>query len=130
MDMEMDMDFDMDMGLYEEQVATDLLDGHAYLTFLLASDRHERCVKLHTMEIGGHVGIDWELLRSMDESARAREIVGLETLFARLFQIATEESYREITVEFLSPFIYASHLEDYVEDLDHPMHEITFRLAG
>ncbi|MFS7927232.1 hypothetical protein Hanom_Chr04g00306561 [Helianthus anomalus] len=128
----MDMDFDMDMALEheQEQVAIDPLDGHAYLTFSLVSDRHERCAKLRTMEIGGHVGIYWELLETVDEAARAREIVGLDTPFACLFQIAMEYSYREITIGFLSSFIYAPHPGDYVEDSDHPVHEITFHLVG
>ncbi|MFS7926676.1 hypothetical protein Hanom_Chr04g00299881 [Helianthus anomalus] len=52
----------------------------------------------------------------MEEAARAREIIGLDTPFTRLFHTALEDSYREIT--------------DYVEDPDHVVHEITFRLAG
>ncbi|MFS7937490.1 hypothetical protein Hanom_Chr05g00428171 [Helianthus anomalus] len=74
------------------------------------------------------MGIDWEFLESVDKAARAGEIVGLETPFARLFQIATKDSYRVIAVEFLSSFIYAPHPEDNVEDPDHPVHEITFLL--
>ncbi|MFS8023154.1 hypothetical protein Hanom_Chr16g01448121 [Helianthus anomalus] len=130
----MDMDFDMDMGLGhgqdQEQVEADPLDGHAYLMLPLASDRHERCAKLCTMEIGGHVGIYWELLKTVDETAWAREIVGFDTPFARLFHTVIEDLYREITVKFLSSFIYGPHPNDYVEDLDHVVHEITFRLAG
>ncbi|MFS7918730.1 hypothetical protein Hanom_Chr03g00204541 [Helianthus anomalus] len=78
----------------------------------------------------GHVGIDWELLETVDEATRAREIVGLDTLFELLFQTALEDSYREITVEFFSSFKYAMHPNDHVEDPDHVVHEITFHLAG
>ncbi|KAM0049658.1 hypothetical protein Hdeb2414_s0008g00288461 [Helianthus debilis subsp. tardiflorus] len=59
-----------------------------------------------------------------------REIVGLDTPFARLFHTTMEDSYREITVEFLSSFIYAPHPDDYVEDPDHVVHKITFHLAS
>ncbi|KAM0003854.1 hypothetical protein Hdeb2414_s0265g00852001 [Helianthus debilis subsp. tardiflorus] len=52
----MDMDFDMNMDLEHEQdqkqVEVDPLDGQAYLTFPMVLDRHERCAKLCTMEIG------------------------------------------------------------------------------
>ncbi|MFS7958173.1 hypothetical protein Hanom_Chr07g00675081 [Helianthus anomalus] len=89
-DMDMDMDFDEDEVQHvQQQAAVDPLDGHAYLTFLLGSDRHERYAKLRTMEIGGHVGIDWDLLETVTEAAR--EIVGLDTPFAHLFQITTED---------------------------------------
>ncbi|MFS7968482.1 hypothetical protein Hanom_Chr09g00797991 [Helianthus anomalus] len=56
----MDMDFDMDLGLEDQgqdPVTVDPLLGHVYLTILLASDRHERCAKLRTMEIGGMSGL-------------------------------------------------------------------------
>ncbi|MFS8023155.1 hypothetical protein Hanom_Chr16g01448131 [Helianthus anomalus] len=102
----MDMDFDIDMSLGhgqdqdQEQVAADPLDGHAYLMLPLASDRHERCAKLYTMEIGGHVGIYWELLKTVDKTAWAREIIGFDTPFARLFHTVIEDLYREITVSF------------------------------
>ncbi|MFS7977689.1 hypothetical protein Hanom_Chr10g00906991 [Helianthus anomalus] len=66
---------------------------------------------------------------TLDEVVRAREIIGLDTPLARLFQTALEDSYCEIMIEFLSSFIYASHPKDYVEDPDHVVHEITFRLA-
>ncbi|MFS7961709.1 hypothetical protein Hanom_Chr08g00718301 [Helianthus anomalus] len=75
------------------------------------------------------MGIDWEILKSVTEVARAREIAGLDTSFARLLQITMEDSYREITFEFLSSSIYLPHPDDYVEDPDHLVHEITFRLA-
>ncbi|MFS7934718.1 hypothetical protein Hanom_Chr05g00395021 [Helianthus anomalus] len=81
----MDMDFDdMEFNVYkflqvQQQPAIDPLDGHEYLTFPLGSIRHERCMKLCTMEIGGHMGIDRELLETKTEAATMREIVGLDT---------------------------------------------------
>ncbi|MFS7955479.1 hypothetical protein Hanom_Chr07g00643161 [Helianthus anomalus] len=106
------MDFDMDMDFDEEQVQQPAVREVVY-----PGDR-------------GHVGIVWELLENVNEAARARDIVRLETPFACLFQIATKDSYREITIEFLWSFIYTPHPDDYLEDPDHPVHEITFRLAG
>ncbi|KAJ0764809.1 hypothetical protein HanPI659440_Chr08g0296341 [Helianthus annuus] len=41
-----------------------------------------------------------------------------------------EDSYPELTVEFLSTFTYAPHPADYVEDPNFPVQEVTFRLAG
>ncbi|KAJ0800849.1 hypothetical protein HanPI659440_Chr03g0110011 [Helianthus annuus] len=133
----MDMDFD-DMDFDEDEVSqvqqqepvVDPLDGHTYLTFLLGSIRHERCAKLCTMEIGGHVEIDWEVIETLTKDGRARDIVGLDTPFACLFQITTEDSYRGLTIEFLSSFIYKPHPDDYVEDPKHLVHEIFFHLVS
>ncbi|KAM0057520.1 hypothetical protein Hdeb2414_s0005g00159111 [Helianthus debilis subsp. tardiflorus] len=101
-----------------------------YLQFPQGSRVRRRCARLRTMEIGGHVGIDWELLETLGEAAQTRDIVGLDTPWSRLFQTVMEDSYRELTIEFLSTFTYAPHPADYVEDPDFPVHEVTFRLAG
>ena len=66
----------------------------------------------------------------MGEVERARDIVGLDTPWSRLFELAMEDSYPELTVEFLSTFTYAPHPADYVEDPNFPVHEVTFRLVG
>ncbi|KAJ0495393.1 hypothetical protein HanIR_Chr12g0608291 [Helianthus annuus] len=101
-----------------------------YLQFPMGSRARGRCARLRTIEIGEHVGIDWELLSTVGEVERARDIVGLDTPWSRLFELAMEDSYPELTVEFLSTFTYAPHPADYVEDPAFPVHEVTFRLAG
>ncbi|MFS7934560.1 putative DNA-directed RNA polymerase [Helianthus anomalus] len=101
-----------------------------YLQFPQGSRARGRCARLRTIEIGGHVGIDWELLDTLGEVARARDIVGVDTPWSRLFELAMEDSYPELTIEFLSTFTYAPHPADYVEDPNFPVHEVTFRLAG
>ncbi|MFS7995898.1 hypothetical protein Hanom_Chr12g01123461 [Helianthus anomalus] len=60
------------------------------------------------MEIGAHVGIDWGLLETVGEDARARDIIGMDSPFSRLFQTTLEDSYRELTVEFISIYIPAA----------------------
>ncbi|KAM0058427.1 hypothetical protein Hdeb2414_s0005g00170141 [Helianthus debilis subsp. tardiflorus] len=101
-----------------------------YLQFSQGSRARGRCARLRTIEIGGHVGIDWDLLETVGEAARARDIVGIDTPWSRLFQIAMEDSYPKLTVEFLSTFTNAPNPADYLEDLDFPVHEVTFRLLG
>ncbi|KAJ0567817.1 hypothetical protein HanIR_Chr06g0289151 [Helianthus annuus] len=101
-----------------------------YLQFPVGSRARGRCARLRTIPIGEHVGIDWELLATVGEIERAREIVGLDTPWSRLFQLAMEDSYPELTYEFCSTFTYAPHPADYVEDPLFPVHEVTFRLAG
>ncbi|KAF5814804.1 hypothetical protein HanXRQr2_Chr03g0115241 [Helianthus annuus] len=101
-----------------------------YLQFPQGSRARGRCARLHTIEIGEHVGIDWELLTTLGEVERARDIVGLDTPWSRLFELAMEDSYPELTIEFLSTFTYAPHPADYMEDPNFPVHEVTFRLAG
>ncbi|KAM0055000.1 hypothetical protein Hdeb2414_s0006g00201051 [Helianthus debilis subsp. tardiflorus] len=101
-----------------------------YLQFPMGSRARGRCARLRTIPIGEHVGIDWELLSTLGEIERARQIVGLDTPWSRLFELAMEDSYPELTVEFCSTFTYAPHPTDYVEDPYFPVHEVTFRLAG
>ncbi|KAJ0575400.1 hypothetical protein HanIR_Chr05g0212311 [Helianthus annuus] len=101
-----------------------------YLQFPMGSRARGRCARLRTIEIGEHVGIEWELLSTVGEVERAREIVGLDTPWSRLFELAMEDSCLELTVEFLSTFTYAPHPADYVENPAFPVHEVTFRLAG
>ncbi|KAM0039892.1 hypothetical protein Hdeb2414_s0012g00387311 [Helianthus debilis subsp. tardiflorus] len=110
-------------GVQQEQqadAAVDPLIGHAYLTFPEGSPMAERCDRLLTMQLGGHLGI-MGLLETVGEDARARDIVGLDTLFSRLFPLAMEDTYREITVEFLSSFTFAP---------GPPVNEITFYLTS
>ncbi|MFS7964118.1 hypothetical protein Hanom_Chr08g00746421 [Helianthus anomalus] len=122
----------LDSGYYSDMQGDDLdydptlvdpLVGHIYLEFPGGSRRYRRCKKLRTMEIGAHERIN-------GEAVMVRDIIRLDSRFLRLFQTALEDSYRELTVEFISTFIYQPHPADYVEDPDHVVHEITFRLAG
>ncbi|KAK1441601.1 hypothetical protein QVD17_07617 [Tagetes erecta] len=82
------------------------------------------------MDVGGHIHIDWDLLNELHEGDRCQEIIGFNTPWSRLFDIATRPSYCELTVEFLSSFVFNRPPRDYVEDPAQPFREITFRLCG
>ena len=68
------------------------------------------------MEVAGHAHIDWQFLESVDEAARVRDIIGIDMPWSRMFQITAEDSFRELTVEFISSFFYRARPEGYVED--------------
>ena len=89
-DLGMDIDFE---GLEERMdegagPAVDPLHGHPYLTFPAGSVERRRCAKLRTMEVVGHAHIDWQFLESVGEAARARDIIGIDTPWSRMFQLA------------------------------------------
>ena len=136
----MDLNFELDYAALENMgeaepagpamAPVDPLPNHPYLTFPAGSVANRRCAKLRTMHVAGHAHIDWPFLESVGEAARARDIIGIETPWSRLFQIAAEDSFRELTVEFISSFFLRDRPEGYVEDPEHPFHEIYFRLAG
>ncbi|KAL8209273.1 hypothetical protein R6Q57_006005 [Mikania cordata] len=50
--------------------------------------------------------VDWDVLTKIRERARAENWIGEETPWRRLFDMALQPSYREVTVEFLSTFTY------------------------
>ncbi|KAK1407262.1 hypothetical protein QVD17_38876 [Tagetes erecta] len=82
----------------------DALADHQYLLFPEDEVAQEKCNKLKKMTVGGHIAIDWTFLDEIAETNRAREIIGIDTPWARLFEAAANVSYRELTVEFLSSF--------------------------
>ncbi|XP_035837093.1 uncharacterized protein LOC118485003 [Helianthus annuus] len=85
------------------------------------------------MEIGGHCALDWGALEEVAEAARARGLIGDDTPWSRLFDMAYTPSYRVMACEFLSSFDYAPRPADRPEeddDEDDPLIEVSFRLAG
>ncbi|KAL8189495.1 hypothetical protein R6Q57_029061 [Mikania cordata] len=60
----------------------------------------------------GHVDarcIDWGVFADAGKAVRAKAILGEDTPWTRLFELAELPSYRLITVEFLSTFRYRAH---------------------
>lgn len=75
---------------------------------------------------GRSCAIDWGFLGQLDERAYTEQIVGVDTPFRRLFDLADTPSYRELTVELLSTFRF------YIPEnmpVDHP-NTVTFRLGN
>ncbi|KAK1406898.1 hypothetical protein QVD17_38507 [Tagetes erecta] len=85
----------------------DSLAGHEYLMFPEDEVAQEKCNKLRKMAVGGHIANDWTFLDEIAETDRAREIIGFDTPWARLFEAAADPSFRELTVEFLPSFCIA-----------------------
>ncbi|KAJ0428879.1 hypothetical protein HanHA300_Chr17g0651011 [Helianthus annuus] len=85
------------------------------------------------MEIDDHCALDWGALEEVAEAARARQFIGDDTPWSRLFDIAYTPSYRVMACQFLSSFDFAPRPADHPEeddDEDDPWIEVTFRLAG
>ncbi|KAL8192107.1 hypothetical protein R6Q57_028056 [Mikania cordata] len=61
------------------------------------------------MSMGTPRCIDWGVLGDCGEAERARAILGEDTLWTRLFDLAELPSYRLITMDFLSTFRYMAH---------------------
>ncbi|KAK1428446.1 hypothetical protein QVD17_17280 [Tagetes erecta] len=108
----------------------DALAEHEYLMFPEDEVAQEKCNKLKKMAVGGHIAIDWTFLDEIAETNRARDIIGIDTPWARLFEAATNNSFRELTVEFLSSFVYERRPLGFVENPNQPFNDISFRLAG
>ncbi|KAJ0725355.1 hypothetical protein HanPI659440_Chr12g0457821 [Helianthus annuus] len=81
---------------------------------------------------GGHAAIDWTTLEEVDKAARARDYIGHDTLWDRLFQLAYSPSYWVMVCKFLASFEFAPMSIDQPEELDEPQDswvEVSFRLG-
>ncbi|KAJ0800465.1 hypothetical protein HanPI659440_Chr03g0103341 [Helianthus annuus] len=65
-----------------------------YLAFEHESEAYHRCDKFRRMEIDGHAAVDWTTLEEVDEAARARDFIGHDTPWDRLFHQAYLPSFR------------------------------------
>ncbi|KAK1417064.1 hypothetical protein QVD17_26186 [Tagetes erecta] len=111
---------DMDFSILEN---FDTRPGHPYYEFPDNPTAQEKCKKLRTMDVGGHIHIDWDLLNELHEGDRCQEIIGYNTPWARLFDLATRPSYRELTVEFLVMWAkWIENLENFVIKLTQAPH--------
>ncbi|KAJ0811756.1 hypothetical protein HanPSC8_Chr17g0754351 [Helianthus annuus] len=88
-----------------------LLDN-PYLAFDDGSEAFDRCEKFRRMEIDGHVAVDWTALEEVDEAARARDYIGHDTPWDRMFQLAYLSSYRVMVCEFLASFEFGPRPAD------------------
>ncbi|KAF5777678.1 hypothetical protein HanRHA438_Chr12g0549461 [Helianthus annuus] len=82
---------------------------------------------------GGHAAINWTTLEEVDEATRARDYIGHDTLWDRLFQLAYLPSYRVMVCKFLASFEFTPMPTDQPEELDEPQDswvEVSFRLGG
>jgi hypothetical protein len=128
-------DYDLDGGSEDEAAARhgrrvrpriDPLRGHEYLIFDRAHPSFEKCEKLRTMEVLGHDAIDWDFLQEIGAADRARAIIGQDTPWSRLFAMMELPTYRELTVEFLSTFVYQRRTPETPAGVP----EVSFRLRG
>ncbi|KAL8213822.1 hypothetical protein R6Q57_003271 [Mikania cordata] len=65
-----------------------------------------RCRRIQRMSMGTPRCIDWGILGDCGEADHARAILGEDTPWTRLFDLAELPTYKLITVEFLSTFRY------------------------
>ncbi|KAL8223357.1 hypothetical protein R6Q57_018832 [Mikania cordata] len=85
------------------------LSQHEWLQFEPASAAAMRCRRILRMSMGTPCCIDWGVIADCGEAGRARAILGEDTPWTRLFELAELPTYRFITVEFLSTFRYRAH---------------------
>ncbi|KAL8230407.1 hypothetical protein R6Q57_000185 [Mikania cordata] len=107
------------------------LSQHEWLQFEPASVAAMRCRRILRMSMGTPRCIDWGVLTDCGEAKRARAILGEDTPWTRLFDLAELPTYRLITVEFLSTFRYRAHQAavQVEEDAELPPY-IWFSLGG
>ncbi|KAD3338484.1 hypothetical protein E3N88_34005 [Mikania micrantha] len=90
-----------------------------------------RCRRILRMSVPTPRCIDWGLLADAGEAVRARAILGEDTPWTRLFDLADLPTYRLITVEFLSTFRYRAHQAAVREADDEELPpDIEFSLCG
>ncbi|KAL8188688.1 hypothetical protein R6Q57_029708 [Mikania cordata] len=86
-----------------------------------------------TLALSQHEWLQFEpgVLEDCGEAERARAILGEDTPWTRLFELAELSTYRLITVEFLSTFKYRAHQAAVraEEDVELPL-DIEFSLGG
>ncbi|KAD5317339.1 hypothetical protein E3N88_17285 [Mikania micrantha] len=126
--------------LHQEEVAqqgppldpeTFALSQHAWLQFEPQSAQAVRCRRILRMSVPTPHCIDWGLLADAGEAARARAILGEDTPWTRLFDLADLPTYRLITVEVLSTFRYRAHQAAVQEEDDEELPpDIEFSLCG
>ncbi|KAL8208038.1 hypothetical protein R6Q57_007450 [Mikania cordata] len=85
------------------------LSQHEWLQFETASAAEMRSRRILRMSMGTPCCIDWGVLADCGEAKRARVILGEDTLWTRLFELAELPTYSLITMEFLSTFRYRAH---------------------
>ncbi|KAD7477994.1 hypothetical protein E3N88_01130 [Mikania micrantha] len=85
------------------------LSQYEWLQFEEESATLMRCCRILRMSVPTLRCIDWGLLADAGEAVRARAILGEDTPWTRLFDLAELPTYRLITVEFLSTFRYRAH---------------------
>ncbi|KAL8223736.1 hypothetical protein R6Q57_019211 [Mikania cordata] len=107
------------------------LSQHEWLQFEPASAATMRCRRILRMSMGTPRCIDWGVLADCVEAGHARAILDKDTPWTRLFKLAELPTYRLITVEFISTFIYQDHQEAVrvEEDAELPP-DIEFSLGG
>ncbi|KAL8204455.1 hypothetical protein R6Q57_010078 [Mikania cordata] len=84
------------------------LSHHEWLQFEPQSVA-AKCRRIIRMSMGTPRCIDWGVPADCGEAGRARAILGEDTPWTRLFELAELPTYRLITVEFLSTFRYRAH---------------------
>ncbi|KAL8208316.1 hypothetical protein R6Q57_007728 [Mikania cordata] len=105
------------------------LSQHEWLQFEPASAAAMRCRRILQLSMGTPRCINWGVLGDCGEANRARAILGEDTPWTRLFDLAELPTYRLITVEFLFTFRYQAHQEAVrVEDAELPP-DIEFSLG-
>ncbi|KAL8201893.1 hypothetical protein R6Q57_011040 [Mikania cordata] len=85
------------------------LSQHEWLQFEPASAAAMRYRRILWMSMGTPRCIDWGVLTDCGEAERARAILGEDTPWTRLFELAELPTYMLITMEFLSTFRYRAH---------------------
>ncbi|KAL8225176.1 hypothetical protein R6Q57_017733 [Mikania cordata] len=85
------------------------LSQHEWQQFEPGSAAAMRCHRIIRVSMGTPRCIDWGVLGDCGEAERARAILGEDTPWTRLFDLAKLPSYRLITVDFLSTFRYRAH---------------------
>ncbi|KAL8189496.1 hypothetical protein R6Q57_029062 [Mikania cordata] len=115
---------DLDVEQFDE-----LMD-HPGLQFSQRTVARNRRDRLLRKGMSQQKAIDYDLLAELGQLERMTAIIGDETPWSRLFEMAYAPQYRLVTVEFLSTFVYRPRGPDYQPQAGPQQSEISFRLCG
>ncbi|KAL8211357.1 hypothetical protein R6Q57_005794 [Mikania cordata] len=85
------------------------LSQHEWLQFEPQPAAAAKCRRIIRMSMGTPRCIDWGVLADCEEAVHAKAILGKDTPWTRLFELAELPTYTLIRVEFLSTFRYRAH---------------------
>ncbi|KAM0059068.1 hypothetical protein Hdeb2414_s0005g00177331 [Helianthus debilis subsp. tardiflorus] len=131
--MDEEMDGYIEMQRLEQQPVDPLLI-HPYLEFPPDSKAVGHCAKLTRMHVASQDTVEWVFIETIGEMAIAHEFISIDSPWNRLFELSYMPTYRELLVEFLSPFSFhpcrggqSEERHDYAHS---PPPEVSFRIAN
>ncbi|MFS7895103.1 hypothetical protein Hanom_Chr00s002382g01698401 [Helianthus anomalus] len=88
------------------------------------TDDYRQFQGLPKMKVGAQKALCWATSEAIGEAQRMQDIIGHDTPWAPLFELAAQPSYRAMIVEFLSTFTFIPRQVDQPEEMNDPEHPL------